>query len=81
METETINFETEMEITILQTAARQSKTTQYLLYRTIDKNPLIRTIFLWDECILITERQCTIKNLTATITSVLLMAIKSLPRV
>ena len=58
METETINFETEMEITILQTAARQSKTTQYLLYRTIDKNPLIRTIFLWDECILITERQC-----------------------
>ena len=37
METETINFETEMEITILQTAVRQSKTTQYLLYRTIDK--------------------------------------------
>ena len=33
--------------------------TQYLLYRTIDENPLIRTIFLWDECILITERQCT----------------------
>ena len=33
--------------------------TQYLLYRTIDKTPLIQTISLWDECILITERQCT----------------------
>ena len=32
---------------------------QYLLYRTIDKTPLIRTIFLWDECIRLTERQCT----------------------
>ena len=40
---------------------RQKAITQYLLYRTIDKTPLIRTIFLWDECILITERQCTLK--------------------
>ena len=38
---------------------RQKAITQYLLYRTIDKTPLIRTIFLWDECILLTERQCT----------------------
>ena len=57
METETINFETETEITILQTATRQGF---ILLYRTIDKTPLIRTIFLWDEFILITERQCNL---------------------
>ena len=61
IETETINFKTETEITIWE-QLRVKATTQYLLYRTIDKTPLIRTISLWDECILITERQC-ISNL------------------